>query len=146
RSVEPSAELDRERALARARPADEEGGGAHRRRRRRSVVDAALGRDAGVVGVLALAHLGDRVGDLDELVGCVAAGDDDVDLRRTATFQPRATPRIIVPSAAVLLPLPLPVLTRPSESTWRRPPGRGSSTGGSWVSPAVAAASVIAGA
>ena len=50
---------------------------------RPSVVDAAHWRDAPVVGVLDLAHLGDRVGDLDQLRRRVAAGDDDVDVRRS---------------------------------------------------------------
>src|SRR5207342_3088415 len=43
-----------------------------------SVLDALLGRDALVVGVLDLAHLGDGVGDLDDLRWAVASGDVDV--------------------------------------------------------------------
>jgi hypothetical protein len=68
-----SPEADRERALAAAGTAEEEGAPS-------SVVDAALGADALLVGVLDLGHLGDRVGDLDELGRCVATGDDDVDV------------------------------------------------------------------
>src|SRR4051812_8533421 len=47
-----------------------------------SVLDAFLGRDALVEGVLHLAHLGDRVGRVDDLLRRVAAGDDHVGLRR----------------------------------------------------------------
>src|SRR5436309_1462984 len=47
-----------------------------------SVLDALLGGDAAVVGVLDLAHLGDRVGHLDELGRRVPAGDHDVRARR----------------------------------------------------------------
>src|SRR5438309_209343 len=58
------------------------GGSVHlvgtRARRAASVLDPLLGADAAVVGVLDLAHLGDRVGDLDDLLGGVATGDDDV--------------------------------------------------------------------
>src|SRR5579859_2693552 len=50
----------------------------------RSILDALLGADPFVVGVLDLAHLGDRVGDLDQLGRRVAAGDDHVGLGRPA--------------------------------------------------------------
>ena len=45
-----------------------------------SVLDALLRRDALVVGVLDLAHLRDRVGDIDDLRRAIATGDDDVDI------------------------------------------------------------------
>src|SRR4051794_23237722 len=45
-----------------------------------SVLDSLHGLDAFVVGVLDLAHLGDGVGHGDDLVGGVAAGDDDIGL------------------------------------------------------------------
>ena len=45
-----------------------------------SEVDALLGPDAGLVGVLDVAHLGDGVGDLDQRRRRVAAGADDVDV------------------------------------------------------------------
>ena len=49
---------------------------------RASVVDAALGADALPVGVLDLAHLGDGVGEVDQLGRGIAPGDDDVDVAR----------------------------------------------------------------
>src|SRR5436309_2782954 len=45
-----------------------------------SVLDALDGFHAFFVGVLDLAHLGGGVGDVDELLGRIAAGDDDVGL------------------------------------------------------------------
>src|SRR5688572_20992307 len=45
-----------------------------------SVVESLASHDAGVVGVLHLAHLGHRVGDVDERVGCIATGGDDAHL------------------------------------------------------------------
>src|SRR5690606_34333090 len=56
------------------------------------------------------------------------------DLRNwtTATFQPRARARSIVPKAAVDLPLPSPVLTMIREGA-RRVAGGGGSVGGSWT-------------
>ena len=50
----------------------------------RSVVDAAHGADALPVGVLHFAHLGDGVGEFDQLGRGIAPGDDDVDVRRAA--------------------------------------------------------------
>src|SRR5690554_3853063 len=50
----------------------------------------------------------------------------------TATFQPRASARIIVPNAAVDLPFPSPVLTITKEGA-RRVAGGGGSVGGSWT-------------
>ena len=47
----------------------------------RSVVDARFGADALLVRVLDLAHLGDGVGDVDQLGRRIAPGDDDVDVR-----------------------------------------------------------------
>src|SRR4051794_31554614 len=47
-----------------------------------SVLDTLDRLDALVVGVLDLAHLGDGVGEGDDLVGSVPAGDDHVGLRR----------------------------------------------------------------
>ena len=61
----------------------EPGRGIRRRVPGRSIVDALLGPDARLVGVLGGAHLGDGVGDLDELGGCLAAGADDADVRRS---------------------------------------------------------------
>ena len=50
-----------------------------------SVVDALLRADALLVRVLDVAHVGDGVGDLDELGGGVAAGAHDVDVLRPVT-------------------------------------------------------------
>ena len=64
RPVVAAAELDGERALAAARAAEQEG------QHDRSVSSRCRAwRDAAVVRVLDLAHLGDRVGDLDQLGG-----------------------------------------------------------------------------
>src|SRR5436305_5216495 len=51
-------------------------------RTQRSIFDALLGPDALLVGVLDLAHLGDGVGQGDDLLGRIPAGDDDVGLGR----------------------------------------------------------------
>src|SRR6266567_2747262 len=48
-----------------------------------SVLDALLGRDAAVVGVLDLAHLGHRVRQLDQLGRGIPAGGHDVRARGT---------------------------------------------------------------
>src|SRR4051812_25670706 len=53
-------------------------------RTQRSILDALLGADALFVGVLDLAHLGHGVGQGDDLVGRVPAGDDHVGLGRPA--------------------------------------------------------------
>ena len=47
-----------------------------------SVVDAALGGDSAVVGVLDVAHLGHRVGDVDDRCRRIATRDHDADVRR----------------------------------------------------------------
>ena len=69
------------------------------------------------------------------------------DLRNctTATFHPREMARSIVPKAAVLLPLPWPVLIRTRDGA-RFDPGGGPSVGGaSWVAIEISFESILKG-
>src|SRR5829696_2761881 len=58
------------------------------------MVDASERPDALPIGVLDLAHLGDRVGDVDKLLRRVATGDHDVDVRRSITDRSRDARRV----------------------------------------------------
>src|SRR6266508_636120 len=59
----------------------------------------------------------------------------------THTFHPRATPRTTVPMAAVVFPLPSPVLTRTNEAGETPPGRRGRSLGGCCSGPRITCSS-----